>query len=181
MALFWWAKGRRPLGPLLCDVVAMALSKAGIFAGAPSPPATEEEKAAMAAARTAAEATASYLGVGGRAWAIAKCTAVVAMPLRMRILTRPENLLANFRHQISNKKLLSFAKELASDFARKFASDCECDSIDCATSGGVTDGGGSVPTPVHVGTPGNGELVCLVFVCPVAARRYQAAVWFMST
>ena len=37
----------------------------------------------------------------------AECTAVAAIRLRMRmrILTRPENSLANFRHQISNKKL----------------------------------------------------------------------------
>ena len=36
-----------------------------------------------------------------------ECTAVAAKPLqmRMRILTRPENSLANFNHQISNKKL----------------------------------------------------------------------------
>ena len=40
---------------------------------------------------------------------------------------------------------------------------------------------GSVPTPVHVGTPGNGELVCLVFVCPDAARGCPVAVWFMSS
>ena len=36
----------------------------------------------------------------------AECTAVAAIQLRMRILTRPKNkLLANFRHQISNKRL----------------------------------------------------------------------------
>ena len=36
-----------------------------------------------------------------------ECTAVAAtwLRMRMRILTRPENSLANFRHQISNKKL----------------------------------------------------------------------------
>ena len=36
-----------------------------------------------------------------------ECTAVAAIPLRMRmrILTRPENSLANFCHQISNEKL----------------------------------------------------------------------------
>ena len=40
---------------------------------------------------------------------------------------------------------------------------------------------GSVPTPVHVGTPGNGELVCSAFVCPDAARGCPVAVWFMSS
>ena len=37
----------------------------------------------------------------------AECTAVAAIQLRMRmqILPRPENPLANFRHQISNKKM----------------------------------------------------------------------------
>ena len=38
---------------------------------------------------------------------VPECTAVAAIQLRMRmrILTRPENSLANFSHQISNKKL----------------------------------------------------------------------------
>ena len=43
----------------------------------------------------------------GPKWCSAECTAVAAIQLRMRmrILTRPANSLANFSHQITNKKL----------------------------------------------------------------------------
>ena len=56
-------------------------------------------------------------------------TAVAAIQLRMRmrILTRPENSLANFNHQITNKSCeLSVAKEFASAnaFMRKFRPRC---------------------------------------------------------
>ena len=86
-----------------------------------------------------------------------ECTAVAAMRLRMRmrmrILTRPRNSLANFRHQISNKKLrirrcegirwrmrmvlrmkwLNFvlSAEIPYEWtlATKFASDCDCNGV----------------------------------------------------
>ena len=85
-----------------------------------------------------------------------ECTAVTAIQLRMRmrILTRPENSLANFNHQISKKELqiqrcegnsLANANIFANEnpkissslrkipcewkFATKFASDCECDGL----------------------------------------------------
>ena len=69
--------------------------------------------------------------------------------MRMRILMRPENSLANFSHQVSNQKLQIKCREgmrqrmrmalrmklqnlvLAAEwkFATKFASDCECDGL----------------------------------------------------
>ena len=85
-----------------------------------------------------------------------ECTAVTAIQLRMRmrILTRPENSLANFNHQTTTKSCeLSVAKEFASEcecflrmkreifvlaadqtpcewkFETKFASECECDGL----------------------------------------------------
>ena len=78
---------------------------------------------------------------------VTECTVVAAIQLRMRmrILTRPDNSLANFGHQISNKKLriecewfcewngenLLVAAEIPCEwtFATKFTSDCECDGV----------------------------------------------------
>ena len=80
--------------------------------------------------------------------------------MRMQILTRPENSLANFNHQIPNKKLqikrcegirwrmrmllrmkcenFVLAAEIPCEwkFATKFASECECDGL-VHSAGGV--------------------------------------------
>ena len=87
--------------------------------------------------------------------------AAIHLQMRMRILTRPENSLAKFNHQISNKKLrikrcegirlrmrmflrmkyenfvLAVEIPCKSSFATKFASDCECDGLVHSVPNGI--------------------------------------------
>ena len=74
----------------------------------------------------------------------------------------------------------SLRKFLAISLAiQKIASDCGCDAVVHLGVATLTlSAGGLCPLPSTSGPPGNGDSVCLVFVCAFATILYQAAVWF---